>query len=155
MIENCWLYHGACFKPEHIKPEYAGFVYKITCLGGEYPGFIYIGSKAFTHKRTKKLSKKRSNELYKGRGKRPTKEKVTIISNWMTYTSSSKFLQELIEKYGRSTFQFEILEFGNSKSDLFYKEIKNMIKYGVMETEKSFNECLSFRIYKKQLLKDK
>lgn len=152
-MDQCWLYLGKCFRPEDIQPGMKGFIYKITCLGGEYPGFIYIGSKSFQTLRTKKLSKKRSEELYKGRGKRPTKEKVTAPSNWETYTSSSKFLQELIEKYGKKTFQFEILEFGSSKSDLWYKELKQMVKHGVMETTRSFNECLSFKIYKKQLLK--
>jgi hypothetical protein len=153
MNEPCWLYHGKCFTADQIKPGMKGFVYKITCLGGAYPGFIYIGSKSFESIRTKKLSKKRSNELYKGRGKKPTKEKVVSASNWESYTSSSKFLQALIEEYGRQTFQFEILEFGTSKSDLWYREVCQMIRHQVMETSRSFNECLSFKIYKKQLLK--
>ena len=153
---NCWTYQGECFLPEHIQPSHYGFVYRITCIGGEYPGFFYIGSKAFNHFRTRKLSKKRADELYtlKGRrGGKQRKEKVVIPAKWLEYSSSSKTLKELVDQYGRDSFRFEILEFATSKSDLLYKEACQMIGHRVMTSPRSFNECFAFRIYKKQLLK--
>lgn len=148
---DCWIYKGECLS-EPASNAY-GFVYKITCLHKTYKGFIYIGSKAFNHLRTKKLSKKRATELYSGKGRKPTKEKVQIASDWLTYCSSSKTLQQLIKELGRENFRFEVLEFAKNKTDLWYKEVENMIKFEVMLIPNSFNECMKFTIYKKQLLK--
>ena len=148
-IQNGWYYNG---KSMIIPPlDKFGFIYKITCMAGEYAGYIYVGSKHFNFTRTKRLSKKRSNELYKGKGRKPTKEKVVSPSDWLEYKSSSKFLQQLIEKEGRQNFIFEILDFADSKTELWYKEVKYALHYKVMEIPNSFNECLAFRINKKQL----
>lgn len=52
-----------------------GFIYKITNLTNNK---FYIGKKQFYSTRTVKLSKKKSNELYSGVGRKPTKGKNVI-----------------------------------------------------------------------------
>lgn len=154
MSTPCWLYKGQCFTPDDVDPRWKGFVYKITCIGGDYPGWFYIGSKMFTHLRTRKLSKKRADELYtlKGRrGGKQRKEKVTIPSKWLEYQSSSTFLKELIERYGRDTFQFEIIDFGTSKSDVLFREVEHIIRLDCLRSERCFNEWISIKLHKKTL----
>ena len=145
-----WKYKN---KPITDTPKNAyGFIYKVTCLVPDYQGFIYIGSKALTSKRTVKLSKKRQAELYSGRGKKPTKEQKFTSSGWETYTTSSNIINELIAVYGETAFQWDILDFSCNKADLLMKEIEYQIKHKVFRTEKSFNQMLKASIYKKNLL---
>lgn len=147
----CWHYKGKCL--EEIPEGIIGFTYKITCLSGEYTGYIYVGMKMFTTTRTKKLSKKAAELAYSGRGKRPTKTKVSTESNWKQYTSSSKFLKELIEQLGLENFNFEILSFSKTKSDLCLSEVEWMVHYNVMRIPNSFNEWISIKVRKNNIQK--
>ena len=77
-----WEYKGLELEPSKA----VGFVYLIIDLEDNRK---YIGKKNFSGR----------GKLNKGKP-----------SNWKTYTSSSKFLQELIKTKGEEKFKFVILE---------------------------------------------
>src|ERR1017187_256892 len=72
-----------------------GFIYKITNLTDNRQ---YIGKKLQFFKTVKKALKNRTN-----------KRRGVKISDWKTYTGSSKSLNSDIEKLGKENFKFEIL----------------------------------------------
>lgn len=133
-------------------PGAYGFVYKLTCNVEEYKNYIYIGSKTFFRSLNVRLSKKKSNLLYKGVGRKPTKEKVSKESNWLTYTTSSNIVNDIISKYGIEAFKAEIIDVGSNKSDLLLREIEQQIKYKVFRIRNSFNVMLKASIYKTNII---
>ena len=85
-----------------------GFVYLIK---NKINGKKYIGKKHYyTYKKRKKHKE----------------------SNWQTYTSSSKSVNEDIEKYGIDNFYFEILFETQTRAWLTYMEIKLQYEYDVL-----------------------
>ena len=60
------------------------------------------------------------------------KKKKHKESNWQSYTSSSKSVNEDIEKYGIDNFYFEILFETQTKAWLTYMEIKLQYDYNVL-----------------------
>ena len=91
--------HWHCETNFHVG-DYEGFVYKITVRGK-----WYIGAKSFWTRR---------------KGK-PDKE-----SNWRTYTSSSRKMNELLkENFGKG--RFEMLFLCETKSALRFVEIQSLI----------------------------
>jgi len=60
------------------------------------------------------------------------KKKKWKESNWKKYTSSSKKLNEDIEKYGIENFHFEILFETSTRAWLTYMEIKLQYEYNVL-----------------------
>lgn len=139
-----WIWQGLPLQKVPEDNPY-GFVYLIV---HKPTGGKYVGQKAFFSITNPKISKKRSEELYKGRGKRPTKEKKIRESNWKKYQSSNKVLKEIPEK----DLTFVILGFAKNKSDLNMMEIEKMVEHNVMRDKNSFNEWLSFKIRKENLL---
>lgn len=137
---------------KRIPDDVYGFVYKVTCHLPDYADYIYIGSKAMYSNRSVKLSKKKQTELYKGRGKKPTKTRQIKESDWESYTTSSKIINELIKQHAIEAFTWEIIDYGFSKADLLLKEVEYQIKYKVFRIEKSFNYMLRASIYKKNLM---
>lgn len=125
-----------------------GFVYKITVLKGPYKGYIYVGQKSFTSKKT--LSKKQQDQLWSGRGKKP--KKAMLESNWKTYCSSSEDVKKLVAEMGVDKFKWEVLELACNKSDLNLKEVEWMVTEMVLRIEKSFNKWMSFKIRKEQVV---
>lgn len=141
-----WLYGGA---PLEKPPEDTqGFIYRITHME---TGVFYIGQKSFYSTRTVKLSKKKSDELWSGRGRKPTKQKTRKESEWRTYCSSSKEVNELIEKYGVGEFMWEVLECSCSSSQLDYDEAKWMILTKCLFNEKCLNQWLSLKVRRNNL----
>lgn len=65
-----WIYKNKPFTGKI--DNYWGFVYKITYLT---TGHLYYGCKSFHSRTNAKISKKRSNELYSGKGRKPLREK--------------------------------------------------------------------------------
>ena len=99
-------HHKKLFNPE----DYYGFIYRITFL---LTGEQYIGKKTFyTWNRT---GTKRGKE-----------------SNWKTYTSSSKEVNQLIDEYGMECFHFEILTLCCTKGCWSYAENNIMHKLDVL-----------------------
>ena len=107
-----WLYKGNQFSEEMIKDNY-GFVYLITNL---LNGKMYVGRKYFFSQRTLPPLK---GKVRKRRTKKP--------SDWKTYWSSSKILQEEIEKYGKENFKREILSLHPNKGETNYAELAEQV----------------------------
>ncbi len=115
-----------------IKEEAFGFIYEIVCLPLNKK---YIGKKqCISRVKRKPLKGKTRNRI-------DHKE-----SDWKTYTGSSKELNEDIVKYGKENFAFIIVDWGGSKWELGYKEIKRQIEQEVLLKEGFYNGIINVRI---------
>lgn len=111
-----------------------GFIYKITCL---QTGKKYIGKK-----QCKTVLKRRPLK-----GKKNKRHEV-IETDWKTYTSSSRELNEDIAKYGKDKFKFEIIEFCDSKFALAYREAKIQFDEEVLLRDDFYNGIINLRVSK-------
>lgn len=138
-METNWI-----FTSKFDIEKYWGFVYKITnILTGEF----YIGSKSFFSRTNGKISKKRSNELYSGKGRKPLREKKIKESDWKYYKSSSKDVQELI-KLDENNFKFEVLELFETKQHMLLYEAHLIIKEFLNMNDKILNKWVSVKAFK-------
>jgi hypothetical protein len=109
-----------------------GFIYEIT---NKVNSKKYIGKKQCVRKiKRKPLKGKTRNRI-------DQKE-----SDWKTYTSSSKELNEDIQKYGKENFEFRILKVCGSKWELGYEEIKEQIARDVLRRGDYYNGIINVRI---------
>jgi hypothetical protein len=69
-------------------------------------------------------------------------------SDWKTYTSSSKELNDDIQKYGKENFTFKIIRACDSKWELAYFEIKEQIDKEVLLRSDYYNGIINVRIGK-------
>lgn len=111
--ENPWIYQNKPFESEDIKDNY-GFVYLITDL---LTGQKYIGRKYFWSVR-------------KVRGK---KRRQKFESDWKTYYSSSKIVNELYNTYGDQRLKREILSLHKTKGQVNYNETRMLFVNNVLE----------------------
>lgn len=142
-----WLHKGKELKevPENIY----GFVYKISPINTKLFGEIYyIGCKSFYNTTNPKISKKKANELYSGKGRKPTRQKKVKESDWKTYISSSKKLQGLIEENGKELFKFEILSFHNCYTSMILSESKLIIEAFLNNDNNILNDWISVKCRK-------
>lgn len=114
-------------------------------------GFIYIITNTVTNKKyigKKQMISNIKRKPLKGktRPRRDTKE-----SKWRTYTSSSKELNQDIEKYGKDKFIFEILKFCANKSQMAYYEAKEQFDREVLLKEDYYNGIINLRLGKVKL----
>ena len=91
-------------------------------------GFIYLITNKINSK--KYIGKKQYYSFKKKKKWKP--------SNWKTYTSSSRTLNEDIEKYGMENFQFDMLFDCMTKAGLTYSEVKMQYDCNVL-TERDEN----------------
>jgi hypothetical protein len=151
-----WYYQDV---PVDEVPENAyGFIYCVTFTGEflnkkqlkevEYPiGSIYIGKKAFLH-RKKSVISKRARKVAANKRK---KINITYIdSGWKDYYGSSTSMKPLLEKYGKENFKREILCFTFSKAENSYRELEQQILHKVLYVS-SFNGWISGKVYRSQL----
>lgn len=124
-------------------PTVYGFVYKITNIA---TGKIYIGKKALFHTRKKKISVK----VKKATGTRRIYERTVVESDWKTYYGSSKELSGDVQKFGKETFEREILEFCCSKKYLSYAEVAWQFKLDVLKRQ-TYNGNILGRYYTKDM----
>jgi hypothetical protein len=111
-----------------------GFIYIIT---NNIENIHYIGKKQCKSRiKRKPLKGKRRNRI-------DHKE-----SDWKTYTSSSKELNESIQKHGKENFTFKILRLCDSKWALAYYEIKEQIDREVLFKKEYLNGIINCRIGK-------
>jgi hypothetical protein len=113
-------------------PEAFGFIYEVL---NKANGRRYIGKK-------QRISNLRKPPL-KGKKRRRLTQKE---SDWKTYTSSSNELNEDIKQFGKEQFVFTIIDWGNSKWELGYKEIKKQIEAEVLLKEEFYNGIINVRI---------
>jgi hypothetical protein len=143
MDNTAWVY---CDKPLKINDleQYWGFVYKITKLSTNE---FYIGSKSFFSRTNGKISKKRSNELYSGKGRKPLREKKVKESDWKTYKSSSKKVQAMIAE-NPNDFKYEIHQIYETKAEMLLTEAYLIIKEFMFKNSLILNEWISIRSQK-------
>lgn len=122
-----------------------GFVYKITF---KEDNSFYIGSKAFFSITNPKISKKRANELYRGKGRKPVREKKIVESNWKIYTSSSSFLNDMIKEHGIDKFSFEILKSLDTKQEMLLYEAYLISYEFLIRNPKILNQWVSIKSFK-------
>ena len=111
--ENPWLYDGKVFESEDIK-DYFGFCYILIDLED---GIKYIGRKYF----------------YSVRKKKGIRKKVRSESDWKTYYSSSKKIQQMVLESGPNRFKREILSLYKKKGQVNYNETKLLFQHNVLE----------------------
>ena len=125
-----------------------GFVYKITNI---QTGKFYIGRKSLYSNVKKKLTKKELSEL-SGPGRKPTKKLVTSESNWIDYWGSNKGILQEIKEEGTSMFRKEILKFCFNKKQLTYWELHYQCVNEVLLTDKSYNDNILAKFFRKDLV---
>lgn len=123
-----WLVNENVYLHENM----FGFIYEIT---NKVNGKKYIGKKQCLRRvKRKPLKGKTRNRI-------DHKE-----SDWKSYTSSSKELNEDIEKYGKENFEFRIIRICGSKWELGYEEIKEQIARDVLRRDEYYNGIINVRI---------
>ena len=122
--ENPWLYNDKVFESEDIK-DYFGFCYILTDLEN---GMKYIGRKYFHSVRKKKGIRKR----------------VRSESDWKTYYSSSKKIQQMVQESGPNRFKREILSLYKKKGQVNYNETKLLFQHNVLEAANDDGERLYY-----------
>lgn len=129
-----WYYNGQPVNDIDFT-EYPTFVYRITNL---LDGRFYIGYKQVFFNKTKQVKKK--------------KKKIKVESDWKTYWSSSKELQEDVVRLGEDNFKREILYFCKSKSMASYLEMREQIDLRVLEKpETTYNAIINARVSRMHL----
>ena len=145
-MNSAWIYHDEEIFAIEAFPDHEnlyGFVYIIT---DTVTGKFYVGKKAFTHTRKKKISQK----LKKATGTRKTYEHTKVDSKWMEYYGSSKELLADINKYGKGRFEREIVELCCSKKYLSFAEVSWQIKLEVLK-RKTYNGNILGRYYSRDM----
>ena len=122
--ENPWLYDGKVFESEDIK-DYFGFCYNLTDFEN---GKQYIGRKYF----------------YSVRKKKGIRKKVRSESDWKSYYSSSKKIQQMVQESGPNRFKREILSLYKKKGQVNYNETKLLFQHNVLEAVNDDGEKLYY-----------
>ncbi len=143
MNNTAWIFGNKPLEIEDLEP-YWGFIYKITKLS---TGEFYIGSKSFFSRTNGKISKKRSNELYSGKGRKPLREKKIKESDWKTYKSSSKKVQAMIVE-NPNDFEYKVLELFTNKQEMLLKEAFYIIVEILDRNLLLLNEWVSVKSFK-------
>ena len=128
------LGHWQLLEGLDYKEDAFGFIYLITCTINNRK---YIGKKQCISK------VKRPPLKGKKKCRRSTKE-----SDWKTYTGSSNDLNADIAEHGKDKFIFTILEWGNSKFELGYFELKRQMSEDVLLKEGWYNGIVNARLSK-------
>jgi hypothetical protein len=152
MSNNWFIYESGAVKEydsiDKFPENCVGFVYKITNIK---TGKFYIGKKSLYSNIRKKLTKKELAEL-SGPGRKPTKKLVTSESNWLVYWGSNKGILQEIKEEGTDSFRKEILKFCFNKKQLTYWEVHYQCINEVLLTDKSYNDNVLAKFFRKDLV---
>jgi hypothetical protein len=94
---------------EFDSDEWYGFIYRII---DHATGKHYIGKKQFLSRQRKKITGRKNRKI------------VYKQTDWQTYTSSSKHLNEQISNCPREQFEFLIVSLHQTKASLTYAEVR-------------------------------
>ena len=138
-----WIYKGKEITDIRDLPDdkLHGFIYLIKLDNGQQ----YIGKKNFKSVTKKNFGKRRLATITDRRLK--TYETITKESNWKSYVSSSKKVNDLIES-GR-TYTKEILFLAGSKRELTYRETEHLFIYNVLFDNNFINDNILGKFYGK------
>ena len=126
-----WILNGKLIQPSDIPTKAIGFLYKITHIPS---GRWYLGRKMLT-----------KSKVTQSKG---VKKKTKVASDWETYWSSSKEIQELVALEGAQNFTREILIFCDTKATMTCGEEYILHVSGSMFDDKCFNQNIRAKIYK-------
>ncbi len=118
-MNNHWQYYR-----DFDINDWIGFTYLIQ---NKVDNKFYIGKKVFWST-THKVVKNRKN-----------RKKVIKESDWKNYTGSCKSLNDDIERLGIDKFSFVITGLYQSRSQLAYNEVKNIIDNGALLSDQYYN----------------
>ena len=113
-------------------------------------GFVYLITN--TESGMKYIGKKQCKTVYKRpplKGKRNKRHEIKE-TDWRTYTSSSRELNDDIETLGKDKFKFEIIKFCDSKWTLAYEEAKIQFEEEVLLRSDFYNGIINLRIGKRK-----
>lgn len=159
-----WTYNGQEIKGindilPHIDGKPWGFVYMLTLVDKKTKKikYQYIGKKNLYSITSKTATKKEFEANAKSYFKRKKmkngtwKYYTTVIkeSNWKEYLSSNKYIQANHSKYD---ILKEILLFSKDDMDLTYREAKEIICQGALESDYFLNDGVSIRRYGKKII---
>jgi len=140
-----WLYNNKeVTSITQMPKDVYGFIYQIEInLNGST--FYYIGKKQLISRRKKMMTKKEIESLPNKRLKKYYY--VEKETDWQNYFGSNKPLLALIKQYGveKLNLKKEILEYCFTELELKYKEVKNIICSGSMESTQYFNDNVSIK----------
>ena len=134
-----WIYNDEIF--DTTPEEYQGFVYRITDLTNNKK---YIGKKFFWKPKTLPITKTRKRRV-----------KTRTESDWRTYYSSSKEVQQLVEDKGKENYKREILKLCLTKGECSYFEAKYQFEYDVLLSDEYYNELISCKIHSRHVRRNK
>ena len=151
MVSN-WNYRGkeilSINDMKVHEPKVWGFVYLLSLYDNK--GNLvhqYIGKKNIYSKRKRNFGKKELENLKDKRKK--TYEYVIKESDWQKYLSSNLFIKKNCSKFA---IEREIISFSTNDSDLIYKEAKEIICQGALETPFFLNDGVSIRRFKGKII---
>lgn len=151
MVSN-WTYRGneilSINDMKVHEPKVWGFVYLLSLYDNK--GNLvhqYIGKKNIYTKRKRNFGKKELENLKDKRKK--TYEYTIKESDWQKYLSSNLFIKKNSSKFA---IQREIITFSTNDSDLTYKEAKEIICQGALETPFFLNDGVSIRRFKGKII---
>jgi len=107
--------------------DWHSFIYLVT--DHKYNKY-YVGKKTFFSKRTKPGNT----------------NKTKAESNWRTYRTSNKYLQQAI-KTRYEDFDFEILYLCKDETVAKYLEMKMMCQYGALESDRYYNDNMQIKLF--------
>ena len=137
---------------EKEKVDYGHWQCRVVNESNSIPyGFIYLITNLSNNR--KYIGKKQCKSILK---KRPLKGKKNkrhceVETDWREYTSSSRELNEDIEKIGKENFKFEIIKFCDSKWTLAYEEARIQFEEEVLLREDYYNGIINCRLGGKKI----
>jgi len=133
---------------DKFPPNCVGFVYKITNI---QTGKFYIGRKSLFSNTKKKLTKAEL-ALQSGPGRKPTSKRVIAETKWADYWGSNKTILQEIKEDGTDYFRKEIIKFCFNKKQLTYWELHYQCINEVLLTDKSYNDNIASKFFRKDLV---
>lgn len=137
-----WEFHGKKVESITDIPECCPFfLYEILFDDGTY----YYGYKQVFSVTNPKISKKKAKELYTGKGSYKKKLRTVKESDWLTYKTSSKYVQE---KLLTCKAEFHIIDFYSTKAEALGREAQLILNDFLNRKEKILNLWVNLKMFK-------